>query len=662
MSDIILYAVLGLGAGTAYALLGLGAVAIYKGSGVINFAQGAIGMIAAIVMTRLAATGIPLALAVLLAVTCSGAIGAIMYLLVMRPLRSAPALARNVATLGLMVVLLASVPLVFGNVTSSAVPGFLPAEGVTVGDITFGLDRAFLVLIAIGATLLLTLLYRATRFGLSTRAVAENELGASLLGFSPTSIGAANWVIGSVLAGLAGILISPITGIDPTTLTYLVVPALAVALVGGFSSFWVTLAAGLALGIAQSETRLLGDSFAGISDVLPFVLIVIVMVLRSKPLPSRGALLQGRPPIAMNGRVRWWYVVASLAALIALTFVLQDQYIFAIQTSLCFGIILLSQTIVTGYAGQISLAQLTFAGIGVLLTAAFSTTLGLPFPLPIILAAIVAFPLGAIVGLPAVRVRGVNLAVLTLALSAAAYTFVFGQEAWTGGAGLSYVQTPSLFGLDLDAVVYPGRYVLVTFLLLVLATVATRAIRRSRLGRQFLAVRENERAAAASGINVSRTKLLAFSIAASMAAVGGSLIAYQLSTVTYDGFQASSSVALLSASYIFGVGSILGAIVAGFIAPGGVLNTVLADAFSPSVTVWVTFVMGILLILTVVTNPDGAVPYIAGRLRARRPRAGASKHQAETPTIDHPAPSDTILDPLAREPALTGSDQRRQNQ
>jgi branched-chain amino acid transport system permease protein len=628
VNDVILYAILGLGTGAAYILLGLGTVVIYKGSGVINFAQGAVGMVAAAVTAELRSSGVPTAIAIIVSLALAIALGAIIYLLVMRPLRHAPALARNVATLGVLIFLLAAVIAMAPSIDSLNVQSVVPSRKITVIGVTFGEDKLYMLAIACVIALVLAFVFRRTRLGLATRAVSENELGASLLGFSPTVIGCFNWIVGSLLAGMAGILIAPSAGIDPTGLTFLVVPALAAALIGGFSSFGWTCVGAIVLGIVQSEMEVVAPSLEGANELVPLVLMIIVMVFRNRAIPSRDVLVQGRPPQALAGRFRIWYLIAPVVLVALVVFAapsIQSQFVFAMQTSMCLGIVFLSQTLVTGYAGQISLAQISFAGLGVLLSARLGTTFGIPFPLPVILAGVIAFPIGALFGLPALRVRGVTLAVLTLAMTAAAYTAIFGEPVLTGGPGQSYNPTPSLFGINLNAVVYPQRYLIVTFVFLALATVAIWLIRRSALGRKMLAVRENERAAAATGVSVTRTKLLAFSIASTFAAVGGALIAYQSAVTTYQAFQPANSISILATSYIFGVGSPLAAIIAGFFASGGLVQTLLSSAFSTSVTLWIPMVLALLLILTVVTNPDGAVPYfrtIVLNAFARRSKTG----------------------------------------
>ncbi len=231
-----------------------------------------------------------LAFAVTLALSAIG--GVLIYTLVIRPLRQAPQLAKLVVTLGLLLALQSAATLVYGSETR-AVPAILPTDSVTILDVSFGRDRLWLLGIMVGLAIVLWAIYRFSRFGLATQASAESEKGAVLLGYSPDAIGAANWAIACALAATAGILIAPITSLTGTTFTLLIIPALAAALIGRFSSFGLTALTGVLIGIAQSEITRYQTEFPswlpqqGLKDSLPFVIIIVAMVATGKLIPPR---------------------------------------------------------------------------------------------------------------------------------------------------------------------------------------------------------------------------------------------------------------------------------------------------------------------------------------------------------------------------------------
>src|SRR5262245_11929347 len=267
MNEVVQFALLGLGTGAIYALLGQGIVVIYRGSGTVNFAHGAMAMVGAFLFWELRSNhGFPFPAALLLAVAVVAAIGAALQVLVMGPLRGSSPLARLVATLGLLTVLTAGATLHWGTqqqlVESSLPQRLWTLDGLGV-HLVITSDRLYLLLIALLLTLLLTVVYGRTQFGRSVTAVAENERVAALLGISPGLIATANWAIGGALAALAGVLVVPITGVQVSQLTFLVLPALAAALAGRFVSFSGALAGGLVIGVLQSELARYGASLFG---------------------------------------------------------------------------------------------------------------------------------------------------------------------------------------------------------------------------------------------------------------------------------------------------------------------------------------------------------------------------------------------------------------
>ncbi len=639
MKDIFLFAVLGLGAGSVYAILGLGLVLVYRGSGVVNFAHGAIALFATYQYIDLTERGMDKGWAMAAVIVLAGLGGVALYWAMIRPLRDAPQLAKLVATLGLLLALQAATILVFGAGTPSS-PSILPNETIEVLGVSFGRDRLWLLAITVVLTVALWGLYRFTRFGLATQAAAESEKGAILLGYSPDAIGAMNWALGCALAAVAGILIAPITSVSATTFTLLIIPALAAALLGRFSSFGITATAGVLIGVAQSEiTRYQSDLPSwfpqqGLKESLPFVIIIVAMVLTGKLIPPRGSLTFGRPPFATAGRFR------PLTALIVGAVVMGGYVVFdgnsvnqsAITASIIGAIIALSLVVVTGYVGQISLAQMTFAGVGAFAVSKLAEENGVPLIASIFLAALIAVPVGVLIGLPALRVRGVNLAIVTIGAAVAIDSFVFQNTDWSGGLDGLRVPEPEILGWSISASAHPQRFGLFALIVLGICAFFVCNLRGSTTGRRMLAVRDNERAAAAAGVNVSAAKLQAFALGAFIASLGGSVLAYQTGRIAFERFAPITSVFIVAIAYIGGIASVSGGITAGTLVTGGIVFTLFGQF--GDVDAWQALISGLLLIVVVMTLPDGIAVAVVRGFRSLRRRLGGQGPRSEPAVLE----------------------------
>jgi branched-subunit amino acid ABC-type transport system permease component len=288
--EVYQFALLGLGAGAIYALLGQGLVLIYRGSGILNLAHGAFAMAGAYVFYELHTVRGHRALASIVAtMVATGLLGVLTDQTLLRRLRSASPLARLIATLGLLVIIQAIGVLKYGS-AATLTPPLLEAKPIEILGATASSDRLWLLAIAAGLTALLTLTWRYSRIGWAMSAVSENTSAAAALGWSPERISSLTWFLGAALAGLAGLLIAPITQLQVTTLTLLVIPALAAALIGGFTSFPLTLAGGVALGIAESEVnRYVDVTGAASTGAVPV-----------DPRRARGAGIEPSPCAAMS--------------------------------------------------------------------------------------------------------------------------------------------------------------------------------------------------------------------------------------------------------------------------------------------------------------------------------------------------------------------------
>jgi ABC-type branched-subunit amino acid transport system ATPase component/branched-subunit amino acid ABC-type transport system permease component len=649
--DQVASLLLGLGSGGVFAALALALVITYRASGVVNFATGAVALYVAYTYAGLRrgellvpVPGLPksvdlgqelgFAPAGAIALVVAALLGALLYGAVIRPLRDAPPLAKAVASLAVLVVLQGVLAIRQGTNPVSVAPIF-PAERWELGEVVLLSDRFYLALTVVGMAVLLALGFRYTRFGLLTRATAESQTGAYVSGVSPDRVALVNWMIGAVVAGLAGILIAPVSPLTPVTYTLFVVPALAAAVVGRFESLIVIVAAGIAIGMLQSEALSLAGRNdwlpqSGSAELVPLVVILVALVVVGGGMPVRGGLVRQRLGHAPRPRSLLVPTVAGAAVgLIAL--VLTDgTWRAAVIGTFIAAVIGLSLVVVTGYAGQVSLAQLALAGTAAFTLSALTEGWGVPFPFAPLLAALVATAVGVVVGLPALRLRGLTLGVVTLALAYTIEAVWFRNTDIVSSSG-ARVTPPSLFGIDLG--IGAGRafprleFGLVCLVTLIAVAGGVAILRQSTLGSAMLAVRANERSAAAAGVDVVRVKVLSFAIASFIAGLGGSLLAYRRGVVTFDSFTALGGLALLSTAYLAGVTSVWGGINAGILASTGIVFIAL-DRWV-DLGEWFNIITGILLIATLIAHPEGIasaghqLAHRVAALRARRRLAGA---------------------------------------
>lgn len=658
------FAIFGLGVGGVYVLAAQGIIVVYRGSGVINFASGSMGLASAAVFARLWGP-LPLGLALVCGVAAGALLGVLIQVLVMRPLRRSSPLTRLVATLGLLIFIQQLVILRYTSgveFVGSALPSY-PWHPFG-GSITVGSDRAIILGIAIASTAVLWAVYRYTPFGLATSAVAENDRAASSLGHSPAMIATVNWAVGGALSALAAILIIGIIGLDPIGMPLLVIPALACALIGRFVSFPLALLGGILIGIAQSEVTEY-VSTPGWSDSIPFLVIIALVVISGRALPQRN-YLQDRLPELGNGRIRVPFLVVVVGIWVALLFLFSANWADAVTSTMVTAIVCLSLVVVTGYCGQLSLAQFALAGVGAFIGARLAAVYSIPFPLAMLIGIAGTIPIGLIVALPALRTRGVNLAVVTIGLALCIDELVLENTNYTGGLVGTVVKPPTLFGWSIYSVPYPDRYAAVCTVVFVLAALLVANLRRGAAGRRLLAVRANERAAESLGISVVGAKLYAFGLGAAIAAAGGILLAFEVPNVNFTLFGGLQSITAVIDSVIGGIGFIGGALVGGSFGDQGVNQEILGHW--GTLANYVTIGSGAILVLVVIFNQDGLAwdnirlfRAIEGRLanvlrRRRRPAATSAPSLATSALFAGDVPDvGDLADAGQAEPPASGA-------
>lgn len=645
MSQFVTFVVLGFASGAIYVGVSLGLVSVYFASGVLNFAQAAIAMWGAYVYASLRNSGqlvFPIGTlhmgssvgtveAAAIAVATSLILGAIVHLLIFRPLRRAAAMAQIVASVAVLVTLLGLATVRFGT-SGDQVPQMLPAGVIRVGGAR--LAEADLILFALAVIFCLAVgaYFRWSTPGIATRAAAANEDALGLMGYSPHLLDASAWAIASVVSTVLLILASPAIGVNPSV-GYYVVPGLAVLLVARMRSLTTIAVASIGLGSAQSLLTL-GSSQSwwptwarsGLQQGLPFIVAIVVLFAIGDRLGVRHVSLGGGlPKVRLPKRP-----VVSVAAIVALAVVVllvtSGPTRFGVITSLVMTVLILSYTVITGYLGQISFAQIAFAGAAGFLLSKLTSSWGIEFPLSLLLASLFATAIGVLIGVVALRFRGAQLAIVSLAAAVAVQAFVFDNAYFTSLSG-NPIARPSLFGLNLA--VEQGRNVArleFGFLVLAVLVVAVAGVlrwARGRTGRAWLAVRSNERAAASVGISVTTTKITGFALSAFLAGVAGCLIGYSQGQLSAGSFEVDTGILIFATAFLGGITSIGGAMVAGAIAPLGVVYVLLNNHISFGE--YYSLIAGLGLIITIMTNPDGIAGKMGGQLQTLRLRSGGRR-------------------------------------
>lgn len=662
MSTYLQFIVLGFGLAAVYIGLANGLLLVYRSTGIINFAQGATAMWGAYVYAQLLIDGtlvlpigsiefdeapsVPVALAIGLVMAVL--LGVVTHYLVFRPVRRAPALAQVVVSVALMLTVQALVVIRFGP-NSIPIEAMIPSGSISLFGTSVSSAEVVMVAIMAVFSVLVWAYFRFTRAGAATRAAAENERGATLLGFSPDRLAAIAMVMASVVSTVGVLLGASLTGLNPLNYSLLVVPALAVLLVARMESVATIVIASLGLGAFQSVLNLLaGESWwptwaqSGVDQVVPFFVVIVVLFVFGGRLPSRGSLQTIKLPDVVVPRFRPIPAAVVIVVTGVLLSVSSGTYRFGLTYSIILMLLALSYVVITGYLGQISLAQAAFAGAAGFTLSKVTTNWSMPFPIALVFCSLVAALLGMLVALPAFRIRGAQLAIVTIAAALAIERFIFNNYSLTPPSG-NPIANPTLFGLNLG--VREGSDIArlsFSFTVLVVAAIVVWAFIRiasGDTGRAFLAVRANERAAAAAGIDVRLTKLIGFGLSAFIAGVAGCLIGYSAGQLSAESFTVFVGLQVLAVAYLGGITSFSGAAIAGIIGPLGIVYVLVHNIFD--LGDYYALISGIALIITAIMNPIG-IAGEAGRLsallraRLRGPAAATDSPVSDTgDEVDH---------------------------
>ncbi|MCX2949331.1 ABC transporter permease [Lentzea sp. NEAU-D7] len=554
MTALLAYTIFGLVTGGAYAVVAGGLVLTYSTSKVFNVGHGAIGMVMAFLYWELAENrGLPQWLALLLvAGVCAPLFGLVVERFVMRRLAGAPVGITLVAGVGLLVGLIGVAQVVWPPQARPVRP-FLDQLGVHVGQsFVSGHDLVTLACAVLVAGGLYVLLNR-TRTGLAMRACVDAPELAALYGTRPTRLSALSWAIGSALAALGGILLTPVVQLDYVTMTLLVITAYTAALVGRLRSLPWTFAGALGLGLVQSyAVAYLPSSPFWISfraAIPALLLFVVLLAMPQSPLRIGG--VRGSRGVAVPTALTTGVSAGLFAGVVVVLALLVDPVVAGqLALALVFGIVLLSMVLLTGYGGVVSLGQFTFVGVGAVTVA----RLGGPSPVTLLIGAGVAAAVGALIALTALRVSGLYLALATLGFAQLMDKLVLQSPVAFGVRGS--LQVPRL-------VESATAQLLLAAAVFVVVGVGVLAVRRGRLGRRMIAVKDSPAACATLGLNVRWIRVWVFSLSAAIAGLAGGLFAQLRETVAASDFQLFNNLPLLLFAVIAGVTSVSGALLGG---------------------------------------------------------------------------------------------------
>ncbi|MFE5536123.1 ATP-binding cassette domain-containing protein [Streptomyces sp. NPDC056492] len=648
MGDLLVFVLSGLVSGALYALLATGLVLSYSASGLFNFAHGATAYLCALTFYEVhSGLGWPAVPAALLVVcVLAPGLGWGLDRLMFRRLARVGETAQIVATIGLLVALPAAglwAVELLGNAGAPVKPaenqfglagvGPSPARSWQLSD-GVGVDSDQLITWAVTAVVAVGLwvLMRHTRLGLRLRAAVDNRSLTELRGISADRLSSVAWMISSALAGLAGVLATPLLGLSAHDFTLFLFVSATAAVIGRFASVPLAFAGGLGLGVLQNLVAgyaTFAEGITGFRTAVPFLILfggLLVLARRGRTAGTAAGEADAAAPDHPAGAswARRWGVWAVAAGALAVAFytVTTPFWSGLLAQGLAVGLVFMSFTVVTGLGAMVSLAQGTFV-TGAALVAGLLMSRGWPFVAALAVGTCVAAVLGALVALPALRLGGRTLALATLALAFLADQVLF-QMRWlrNGDSGWS-VPRPVFGPVDLG----DDRALGVALVVLVaVCAAALSALRNSPSGRAMLAVRSAPAAAMASGVSVLRTKLLLFTVSAGLAGFGGVLLASYNTRITATDFTAMTGLVWLAVVVAAGVRRPQYAVVAGVVF--AVAPRVLSDYVTQSAHLPV--ILFGLAGLALANDPDGYCAAVPVRLAKRRATAGPGGGGSDT--------------------------------
>lgn len=623
---------LGIVSGSVYALASTGLVLTYKASGVLNFGYGALALFTTFVHWQLCVgLGLPVWLSALIVVgVVAPTLGVLLDRQLFRRIEGQPQIIGVIATVGLLVLLQGVVTLIWGGQTKN-VPSIFPRGTLRLPfGVNMGVDQLGVLLVAAAAAGGLGAMLRYTKLGIAFRAVVNNRPIAGLMGINTGVVSGLAWALGTSFAALMGILLTPRLLLDPNFLPpFIIAFVLGASVIGYLRSLPLAYAGGLLIGIAQALFVQYGSGqglLGKISDALPFLLITGALLLAPKALRAagQGASFVVRTREAADrtsARARAGVAVAVFGGLSLVPLFGSASSTQFLTVGLIQSIVFLSLVVLTGYSGQISLGHTAFMGIAAFSAAHLVQTLHAPGWIAFLLGALAAVPAGAAIGLIAVRLQGLFLALMTLAFAFMAQSLFFEHPSFSGGEGGIAVLRPAGFHGD-------TAFFYLSLAALAAASALAINLRTGRTGRVLAGMRDSETACRSLGISVTRYKVLIFGISAFIAGIGGVLFGMIQEQATSRSFIPFYSLIFMTLAVLGGIFHVGGAITAGLVWG---LYPMAANTF-PFLNRIQLILFGLGATVALAKNPEG----MFGELR----RAGAivlraiDRRAAAQPTVD----------------------------
>jgi branched-chain amino acid transport system permease protein len=561
LSSFLQFTLIGISGGCVFAIAASGLVLTYTTTGVFNFAHGAVGMVAAFVYYQLKVeVGLPPLVAMVLVLGVFAPLVGLGLERTMRTFRNAPPGTTLTVTIGLTILLIGVAQYLYQSDGTQRTSSYIFGDrAVSIVGARIRWDEVAFFLVAVAVAVGLRYLLKATRTGVAMRAVVDNAELAGLTGAPPLTIARTSWILGSVLAALAGVLYAPSAGaLDAINLTFFVLAAYGAAVFGRLRSLPLTFAGAIVLGLIQGyapiafpHTEVWNHLQVGVPGV--FLFLVLLALPDAKLTVGR---IVGRDTPAVPGLTTTMVRAAIFVPAIVLLASVAGDSILDLNRALIYGTLLLSLVLLTGYSGQISLAQYVFFGLGAF---AMGKVAGGDSILGMGAAAAIAVPFGVVIALPALRLQGLYLALVTFALAQVSRDLIF-QDSRIYGQGSVLIGRLKMFGLDFSG---DRAFAALCALVFALVAIGVLALRRGPFGRRLAAMRDSQAACATLGLDVRRTKLTVFAVSSAIAGLAGALYGGLGFTSSQLDFEPLYNVLLFLFAFVGGITTVTGALLGG---------------------------------------------------------------------------------------------------
>ena len=613
MQQFLAYAIVGLSTAAIYAVIGSGLVLTYTTTGVFNFAHGAAGMLAAFTYWQLTVGWgwpVPVALAAVLLVAAP-AFGALVERVIIRPVEGLGEAERLVVTVAMLSGFIAIAQWIWNPNISRTLPPFFPgAASIHIGPASVTWQQIITMIVAIAVAVGLRVLLYNTRIGTQMRATVDDRALAGLTGADPARSSRFAWIFSTQLAAIGGILIAPELTLDATQLSLLIVSAYTAAVFGRLRNLPMTFVGAVVIGLLQAYlTGYLPSNTAlqGLQVAAPALLLFLaLLVFPHGRLRGKSVRLHPVPLPTLRGTAV--FAAATVVFGVVLATVLSQPDLITFGAIFSYGLIALSLVPLGGYAGQISLCQLSMAAIGALVWAHLAPN-GQWWVLIVVFA--VSAAAGAVIAVPALRLSGIYLALGTTAFAVILDLWVFAIPSINIGSvhitlfaqGSISATGPAVFGVHLSTA---RDTMILAAVFLAVASFGVALLRRGRFGRRLIALRDSEAAYAMLGGNLLLARVAVFALAAGIAGLGGALYAMQQGAITSTQFSFEAGLPIFLLAVVGGLASVGSGLFAGSFLIGPI-NALIAVA--PGLQNFTALLPG-LAGIGLGRNPDGVVPYM----------------------------------------------------